>query len=128
MRYSSSYIPTLKETPADAEVASHKLLLRAGMARRLTSGIYTYLPLGLRAIRNVENIIREEMEKAGFDELLMPMVQPADLWKESGRWVFYGKELLRFKDRNSEQVPRRGASPLRPDARPRIRHEGRLFL
>ena len=100
MRYSSSYIPTLKETPADAEVASHKLLLRAGMARRLTSGIYTYLPLGLRAIRNVENIIREEMEKAGFDELLMPMVQPADLWKESGRWVFYGKELLRFKDRN----------------------------
>lgn len=100
MRYSSAYIPTLKETPADAEVASHRLLLRAGMARRLTSGIYTYLPLGLRAIRTVEAVIREEMEKAGFSELLMPMVQPADLWKESGRWVFYGRELLRFKDRN----------------------------
>ena len=103
MRYSSAYIPTLKETPADAEVASHKLLLRAGMARRLTSGIYTYLPLGLRAIRNVEAVVREEMEKAGFDELLMPMVQPADLWKESGRWVYYGRELLRFKDRNDRE-------------------------
>ena len=103
MRFSSCYIPTLKESPADAEVVSHKLLLRAGMVRRLTSGLYIYLPLGLRVIEKIGRIVREEMEKADFRELLMPMVQPADLWKETGRWEHYGKELLRFKDRNERE-------------------------
>ncbi len=100
MRASRCYIPTLKEAPADAEVISHKLLTRAGMIRKLTSGIYVYLPLGLAAINKVTEIIRQDMNRAGALELLMPTVQPADLWKESGRWEQYGKELLRFKDRN----------------------------
>ncbi|MBQ9405801.1 MAG: proline--tRNA ligase [Desulfovibrio sp.] len=100
MRFSQCYIPTLKETPAEAEVVSHKLLLRAGMVRKLTSGMYTYLPLGLRVLNKISRIIREEMQAAGYQELLMPMVQPGDLWKESGRWEHYGRELLRFKDRN----------------------------
>ena len=100
MRWSNCYIPTLKEAPADAEVVSHKLLTRAGMIRKLTSGIYIYLPLGLKAIEKTAAIVREEMNRAGALELSMPMVQPADLWQESGRWEFYGKELLRFQDRN----------------------------
>ena len=100
MRWSRWYIPTLKEAPGDAEVISHKLLLRAGMIRKLTSGIYTWLPLGLRALNRAANIVREEMDRAGAQEILMPGVQPADLWRESGRWEFYGKELLRFKDRH----------------------------
>jgi prolyl-tRNA synthetase family II len=100
MLFSKFYAPTLKETPAEAEVISHKLLLRAGMIRKLTSGIYTYMPLGLRAINKVANIVREEMNRAGAQEISMPMVQPADLWQESGRWDFYGKELLRLKDRH----------------------------
>lgn len=100
MRFSSCYIPTLKESPADAEVISHKLLLRAGMVRRLTSGLYIYLPLGLKVLNKIAEVVREEMNAAGFQELLMPMVQPADLWKETGRWEHYGKELLRFKDRH----------------------------
>jgi prolyl-tRNA synthetase len=100
MRYSKYFIPTLKETPADAEVISHKLMLRAGLIRKLTSGIYTYLPAGLRALKKVENIIREEMNKSGAIEVLMPAVQPAELWLESGRWGYYGPELLRFKDRH----------------------------
>jgi prolyl-tRNA synthetase len=99
MRYSQYFIPTLKETPADAEVISHQLMLRAGMIRKVAAGIYNYLPLGLRSIRKVEQIIREEMNRAGAIELLMPSVTPAELWQESGRWEFYGKELLRFKDR-----------------------------
>lgn len=103
MRFSSCYIPTLKESPADAEVISHKLLLRAGMVRRLTSGLYIYLPLGLKVMDKIAAIVREEMNAAGFQELLMPMVQPADLWKETGRWEHYGKELLRFKDRNERE-------------------------
>lgn len=103
MRFSNCYIPTLKESPADAEVISHKLLLRAGMVRRLTSGMYTYLPLGLKVIEKISRVVREEMAVAYFEELLMPMVQPADLWKESGRWEHYGKELLRFKDRNERE-------------------------
>lgn len=103
MRFSSCYIPTLKESPADAEVVSHKLLLRAGMVRRLTSGLYIYLPLGLKVIGKIANVIREEMNAAGFQELLLPMVQPADLWKETGRWEHYGKELLRFRDRNERE-------------------------
>lgn len=100
MRWSGCYIPTLKEAPSDAEVVSHKLLVRAGMIRKLTSGIYTFMPMGLRALNKVAAIVREEMNRAGAQEVLMPMVQPADLWQETGRWEFYGKELLRFRDRN----------------------------
>jgi prolyl-tRNA synthetase len=99
MLYSRYFIPTLKETPSDAEVISHQLMLRAGMIRKLAAGIYNYLPMGLRSIRKFENIVREEMNRADAIELLMPSVQPAELWQESGRWQFYGKELLRFKDR-----------------------------
>jgi len=84
MRYSKYFIPTHKEVPADAEIISHQLMLRAGMIRKLTSGIYTYLPVGLRSIRKVENIIREEMDRAGAIETLMPAVQPVELWQESG--------------------------------------------
>lgn len=100
MRLSRYYIPTLKENPADAEVMSHKLLMRAGMIRKLTSGIYSYLPLGLRSINKVARIVREEMDRAGAMEVSMPMVQPADLWVETERWDYYGKELLRVKDRH----------------------------
>lgn len=100
MYWSRYYIPTLKEDPAEAEVISHKLLLRAGMIRKLTSGIYTYLPLGLRSLQKISQIIREEMERFGAIEILMPSVQPGELWQESGRWNAYGKELLRFKDRH----------------------------
>lgn len=100
MRFSHSYIPTLKENPADAEVISHKLMLRAGMIRRLTSGLYVYLPLGLRMMKKISHVVREEMNAAGFEELLLPMVQPADLWRETGRWDRFGRELLRLKDRN----------------------------
>jgi len=103
MRYSELLLPTLKETPTEAEVVSHRLLLRAGFIRKLTSGVYTYLPLGLAAVRKVEQIVREEMNRAGAQELLMPMVQPADLWKESGRWEKYGPELLRFTDRHDRE-------------------------
>ncbi len=100
MRYSKFFLPTLKECPAEAEIASHRLMLRAGMIRKLASGLYTFLPLGLKCLRKVENIIRQEMNRAGAQELLMPLVQPAELWKESGRWDHYGKELLRFQDRH----------------------------
>jgi prolyl-tRNA synthetase len=101
MRYSRYFIPTLKETPAEADVLSHQLMLRAGLIRKLASGIYTYLPAGLKSIKKVENIIREEMNRSGAIELLMPAVQPAELWQESGRWEYYGMELLRFKDRHN---------------------------
>ena len=100
MRATELLISTLKETPADAEVISHQLMLRAGMIRRLTSGLYTWLPLGLRTLRKVERVVREEMDRAGAQELLMPAVQPAELWQESGRWEQYGPELLRLKDRH----------------------------
>ena len=100
MRASQFFISTLKEAPSDAEIISHKLMMRAGMIKRLGSGIYTYMPLGLRVIRKVENIIREEMNRAGAIELLMPVVQPAELWQETGRWSKYGPELLRIKDRH----------------------------
>jgi prolyl-tRNA synthetase len=103
MRYSKTLIPTLKETPAEAEVISHRLMLRAGFIRKLTAGVYSYLPLGLAAIRKVENIVREEMNRAGAQELLMPMVQPADLWIETGRYKKYGPELLRFHDRHNRE-------------------------
>ncbi len=100
MRASRFFISTLKEAPSDAEIVSHKLMMRAGMIKRLGSGIYTYMPLGLRVIRKVEGIIREEMNKAGAIELLMPLVQPAELWQETGRWDKMGPELLRLKDRH----------------------------
>src|SRR3954466_15550779 len=100
MRASRFFISTLKEAPSDAEIVSHKLMMRAGMIKRLGSGIYTYMPLGLRIIRKVEAIIREEMNEAGAIELLMPLVQPAELWQETGRWDKMGPELLRLKDRH----------------------------
>lgn len=100
MRATQFLIATLKETPADAEVISHQLMLRAGMIRKLASGLYTWLPLGLRVLRKVERIVREEMDKSGAQEVLMPVVQPAELWVESGRWEQYGPELLRMNDRH----------------------------
>ncbi len=103
MRVSSFPLATLKETPADAEVISHQLMLRAGMIRRLAAGIYVWLPLGLRVLRKVEAIVREEMNRSGALELLMPAVQPAELWQESGRWDHYGPELLRLKDRHGRE-------------------------
>src|SRR6266436_9949822 len=100
MRWSKTFIPTLKEDPADAEVVSHKLLVRAGMIRQVSRGIYDYLPLALKIIRKIENIVREEMDRAGAQELLLPIASPAELWQQSGRWEIYGKELVRFKDRH----------------------------
>ncbi len=100
MRTSQYLLSTLKETPASAEVISHQLMLRAGLVRNLASGLYTWLPTGLRVLKKVETIVREEMQRAGVNEILMPMVQPADLWEESGRWDDYGPELLRLKDRH----------------------------
>lgn len=103
MRASQLLIATVKETPADADVISHQLMLRAGMIRKLAAGLYTWLPLGLRVLRKVEYIIREEMNRAGAQEVLMPSVQPAELWQESGRWEKYGPELLRLKDRHDRE-------------------------
>ncbi|MGE5526694.1 MAG: proline--tRNA ligase [Rhodospirillaceae bacterium] len=100
MRVSQFFLSTLKEAPSEAEVISHKLMLRAGLIRRLTTGVYTWMPIGLRVVRKVEAVIREEMNRSGAIELLMPAVQPAELWQESGRWEQYGPELLRFKDRH----------------------------
>ncbi|HEV7799642.1 MAG TPA: proline--tRNA ligase, partial [Burkholderiales bacterium] len=100
MRVSQFFLSTLKEAPSEAEVISHKLMLRAGLIKRLTSGIYTWMPLGLRVLRKVETVVREEMNRSGGIELSMPTVQPAELWQESGRWEQYGPELLRFKDRH----------------------------
>lgn len=100
MRVSQFPLSTLRETPADAEVVSHQLMLRAGLIRRLASGLYTWLPLGLRVLRRVETVVREEMDRAGALEVLMPAVQPAELWQESGRWEKYGPELLRLQDRH----------------------------
>lgn len=100
MRASKYHLNTLKEAPAEAEIASHQLMTRAGMIRKLAGGIYTYMPLGLKVIRKIEGIVREEMNAAGAIELLMPVVQPAELWMESGRWEQYGAELLRIKDRH----------------------------
>lgn len=100
MRFSHTLIPTLKEEPAEAEIISHKLMIRAGYIRKLAAGIYTYLPLALSVLKKIEQIIREEMVAAGAQELLLPIVMPAELWMETGRWDYYGKELLRFKDRS----------------------------
>lgn len=103
MRTSRYLMATLKETPADAEVISHQLMLRAGFIRKLAAGLYTWLPMGLRVLRKVERIVREEMDKSGAQEVLMPAVQPAELWQESGRWSQYGPELLRIKDRHERE-------------------------
>src|ERR1700704_5104040 len=100
MKTSKFFIATQKEVPAEAEIVSHRLMLRASLIRRLSAGIYTWLPLGYRIVRKVEAIVREEMNRAGAVELSMPLVQPAELWQESGRWQEYGPELLRFKDRH----------------------------
>src|ERR1700693_171529 len=100
MRASRFFVSTLKEAPSDAEIVSHKLMMRAGMIKRLGSGIYTYMPMGLRIIRKVEAIVREEMNRAGAIEMLMPVVQPAELWQETGRWDKMGAELMRVKDRH----------------------------
>src|SRR5688500_15198639 len=99
MRWTQTLIPTLKETPADAEIVSHKLLLRAGLIRKLTGGLYTFLPLGLRALRKVEQIVREEMDRAGALEVLMPALQPAEIWQQSGRFETMRDVLFRARDR-----------------------------
>jgi prolyl-tRNA synthetase len=103
MRLSQFHLATVKEIPADAEIASHKLMLRAGMIRRLASGLYTWSPLGLRVLRKVENVVREEMNRAGAIELLMPSVQPRELWEETGRWEKFGGQLLKIKDRKQQE-------------------------
>ena len=100
MRWSKFFVPTMKETPSDAEIVSHKLMLRAGMIRKLSAGVYNMLPLGLKATKKVETIVREEMNRAGGLEILMPVLSPAELWQESGRWDVYGKELMRVRDRH----------------------------
>ena len=104
MLTSQFLLATLKETPADAELISHQLMLRAGLIRKLSSGLYTWLPMGLRVLKKVENIVREEMNRAGALEILMPAIQPAELWIESGRWEQYGKELLKLKDRHDHDA------------------------
>ena len=111
MRLSTYPVNTLRDVPADAEVVSHQLMLRASLIRRLAAGLYTWLPIGLRVLRKVERIVREEMDRAGAFEVLMPTIQPAELWQESGRWEQYGPELLRLKDRHERPFC------LRPDAR-----------
>jgi prolyl-tRNA synthetase len=104
MRLSAYPIQNMKEVPADAEVVSHQLMLRAGLIRRVAGGLYTWLPMGLRVLRKVERVIREEMDRAGALEILMPVAQPAELWVESGRWDQFGPELLRFKDRHDRDM------------------------
>ncbi|MDO8306418.1 MAG: aminoacyl--tRNA ligase-related protein, partial [Herminiimonas sp.] len=100
MRASRFFVSTLKEAPSDAEIVSHKLMLRAGMIKRVGSGIYSYMPMGMRVIRKVEAIVREEMNRSGAVELAMPLVQPAELWQETGRWDKMGPEMMRVKDRH----------------------------
>ena len=104
MKASRFHLVTLKETPGDAEIISHQLMLRCGMIRRHASGIYSWLPIGLRIARRVEQIVREEMDRSGALELLMPSFQPAELWEESGRWNQFGPELLRLKDRHDRDA------------------------
>ena len=103
MRYSQMLIPTLREDPSEAEIISHRLMFRAGMIRKLAAGIYSYLPLAQRVMRKTEGIIREEMNRAGAQEVTLPFVQPAELWQKTGRWDIYGKELLRLKDRHNRE-------------------------
>src|SRR5262249_25708511 len=104
MRLSHGFVPTLKETPSEAQIASHRLMLRAGLVRQTSAGIYAWLPLGLRVLRNIERIVREEQNFAGAQEILMPTIQPAELWRESGRYEDYGKEMLRIVDRHDRDM------------------------
>ena len=104
MRLSEYFLPTLKENPAEAQVVSHRYMLRAGMIRQSSAGIYSWLPLGLRVLRKIENIVREEQDRAGCQELLMPTIQPATIWQESGRYEDYGKEMLRITDRHKREM------------------------
>jgi prolyl-tRNA synthetase len=104
MRLSHSFVPTLKETPAEAQIASHRLMLRAGLVRQTSAGIYAWLPMGLRVLKNIERIVREEQDAAGGQEILMPTIQPAELWRESGRYDGYGKEMLRILDRHGREM------------------------
>src|SRR5271155_3117186 len=104
MRLSHSFVPTLKETPAEAQIASHRLMLRAGLVRQTAAGIYAWLPAGFRVLKNIERIVREEQDAAGAQELLMPTIQPAELWRESGRYDDYGKEMLRIIDRHDRDM------------------------
>jgi prolyl-tRNA synthetase len=104
MRLSRGFIPTLKETPNEAQIVSHRLMLRAGLVRQTSAGIYAWLPLGLRVLRNIERIVREEQDGAGSQEILMPTIQPAELWRESGRYEDYGKEMLRIRDRHDRDM------------------------
>ena len=103
MRFSRLFIPTLRQDPGEAEVISHRLMVRAGMIRKVASGIYSFLPFGFLALQKIQKIIREELVKAGAQEVLLPLVQPAELWRESGRWEEYGKELLRLQDRHNRE-------------------------
>ena len=100
MKASNFYISTLKEAPAEAELISHQLMIRAGLIRRLGSGLYNWMPIGLRVLRKIESIIRDEMNKAGAIELLMPAIQPSDLWEETGRWDVFGPQMLKINDRH----------------------------
>src|SRR5579862_9690807 len=104
MRLSHSFVPTLKETPAEAQIASHRLMLRAGLVRQTSAGIYAWLPAGFRVLKNIEQIVREEQDAAGAQEILMPTIQPAELWRESGRYDGYGKEMLRILDRHDREM------------------------
>src|SRR4051812_32006094 len=104
MRLSRYFLPTLRETPKEADIASHRLMLRAGMLRQEAAGIYAFLPLGLRVLKKIEQIVREEQNRAGAIELLMPTIQSADLWRESGRYEAYGKEMLRIEDRHEREM------------------------
>ncbi|MDY4920332.1 MAG: aminoacyl--tRNA ligase-related protein, partial [Phascolarctobacterium sp.] len=103
MRVSKMYAPTLREVPSEAEIPSHQLLLRAGFMRKSTNGMYTLLPLAWRVIKKIENIIREEMDRKGAQEIMMPILQPAEIWQESGRWGAYGAEMIRLKDRHGHE-------------------------
>ena len=104
MRSSQFFLPTLKENPAEAEIVSHRLMLRAGMIRQASAGIYSWLPLGFRVLKKIEQIVREEQDRSGAIEMLMPTIQSADLWRESGRYEDYGKEMLRIKDRRDREM------------------------
>src|SRR3954465_14200490 len=104
MRLSRGFVPTLKETPSEAQIASHRLMLRAGLVRQTSAGIYAWLPFGLKVLRNIERIVREEQNAAGAQEVLMPTIQSADLWRESGRYDAYGPEMLRIKDRHDREM------------------------
>src|SRR5215211_5077236 len=104
MRLSRYFLPTLRDPPREAEIASHRLMLRAGMMRQEAAGIYAFLPLGLRVLKKIEQIVREEQNRSGAIELLMPTIQSADLWRESGRYEAYGKEMLRIKDRHERDM------------------------